>query len=319
MRIDPQLLALRGNASPQRDAQDRVFAARERWRTEQADILGELAAFADGLRLEECPALSDVIRDHAAAIAFVGELLDPMLAALRAEPLGQVPLRQFSGNGVSSLLVAREGRAMLLLSAREEGSETRRAVSFSDGERHELVLAGQAEAQLVRLVDAGPRQAEFETSDVVMLARSSLSLDQSREALMIGQVAQRLVTLRLVRAAEVPQPTREYRLSDGAFIHQASGDVRESRHELMLALLGRMGRKDAASVMADMAGAEDRGASEHIRWQALRECLALDTAAGFRSLSSIARDSSDPLAGAAGALRAQLVEAHPVLAQLETA
>ena len=56
---------------------------------------------------------------------------------------------------------------------------------------------------------------------------------------------------------------------------------------------------------------------DHLRWID-RECLALDTAAGFRALATLARLADDPLACPAGALRAQLVEAHPQLLSLET-
>jgi hypothetical protein len=317
MRIDPQLLALRGNASPQREAPSALYDAREAWRADpcMAEVLAELGAYGSGRPLDQCPALARALGDHASATELVGGLTRRLLAAQRSEPLGQVPLRQFASKGISTLLLAREGRAMLLLSAREAGCFSSDAVSFGDGARHELVLAGEGEARLVRL--DGPRtgDARLGMADIPLQARISLALDLSRETLLVERVTRRLVSLRLTYAAEAPLPTREYRLADGAFIHQASGDVRESRHELMLALLGRMGRSDAAPVMAAMA----REGSEHIRWQALRECLTLDTAAGFRALSAMARDAADPLAGPAGALRAQLVEAHPVLAQLEDA
>jgi hypothetical protein len=82
---------------------------------------------------------------------------------------------------------------------------------------------------------------------------------------------------------------------------------------MMLAVLGRMGRADAAPALAEMA----RDGCEHVRWQAVRECLALDTAEGFRTLAAIARDPADSLAAQAGTLRAQLLEAHPQLAILE--
>ena len=81
----------------------------------------------------------------------------------------------------------------------------------------------------------------------------------------------------------------------------------------MLALLGRMGRREAAPTMAAMAR---ESGSEALRWQALRECLALDTKEGFEALTDVARATGDPLAMPAGALRAQLVEAHPELLSL---
>jgi len=317
MRIDPQVRALRGRLASQRDAPDPLFAALEAWRADPkvAPVLAELAAYGQGRALDDCPELGAAMQDADQGRSFVASLMERLLTAMRAEPLGQVPLRQFSGQGVSTLLLAREGGAIMLLSAREAGEEERSAASFSNGERHEIVLAGEGEGRLVRLAGAAPDRAQLDFDDVPLQPPTSLSLDQSCEALLVERVTQRLVTLRLIRTEANPLPTREFRLSDGAFIHQASGDVRESRHELMLALLGRMGRVDAVPIMLEMSFE----GSEHLRWQTLRECLALDTATGFRALSEVARDRTDPLAGAAATLRAQLLEAYPALAQLETA
>jgi hypothetical protein len=123
-----------------------------------------------------------------------------------------------------------------------------------------------------------------------------------------------LVTLRLQRRLRNAGPTREFRLTDGELVHQAAGNVRDSRIEVMMALAGRMGRKDAAPLLAEIVREEGSAA---LRWQALRECLALDTRVGFTTLCAIARSPSDELAPPAGALRSQLIEAHPQLADLE--
>ena len=123
-----------------------------------------------------------------------------------------------------------------------------------------------------------------------------------------------LVTLRLQRRRENADVTREYDLTDGALLHQAAGNPRDSRLELMLALLGRMGRGDAAPHMAVLATGN---AGSALRWQAVRECLALDTQIGFAALATIAARPEDPLSGPAGALRAQLIEAWPQLEELE--
>ena len=61
------------------------------------------------------------------------------------------------------------------------------------------------------------------------------------------------------------------------------------------------------------AMAEEEG-SAHLRWQALRECLGLDSAVGFAALTGLAQRNDDPLAVPAGALRAQLLETYPQLA-----
>ena len=86
---------------------------------------------------------------------------------------------------------------------------------------------------------------------------------------------------------------------------------RESRFELAAALLGRMGRSDAAPLLAAMA--EEHG-GQSLRWQSLKECLGLDSGAGFAALDRIAAQAGDPLAGPATALRAQLLERYPQLA-----
>ncbi len=82
---------------------------------------------------------------------------------------------------------------------------------------------------------------------------------------------------------------------------------------MMLALLGRMGRGDAAPLIARMAR-EDGSAA--LRWQALRECLALDSQEGYVALAAIAAAAGDPLAGPAANLRAQLEESWPQLREL---
>jgi hypothetical protein len=74
-----------------------------------------------------------------------------------------------------------------------------------------------------------------------------------------------------------------------------------------------MGRSDAAPLAAEIA--EGKG-GDALRWQALRECIALDTLTGVRALHTLAANPADSLSGPAEALRAQLVSAYPQLAEL---
>jgi hypothetical protein len=85
---------------------------------------------------------------------------------------------------------------------------------------------------------------------------------------------------------------------------------------MMLALLGRMKCSEAAPLMAEIG--IEQGA-DSLRWEALREALALDTAMGFAALCRVARSPLDPLAAPAGALRGQLIETHPQLRAFEEA
>jgi hypothetical protein len=317
MRFDPALRALRSDDAPQREAQEKLLAVREAWCADPAaaGVLSELDAYGAGAALADCRALGAALGELERARRFAASLLDHLLPALRRQPLGFVPFRHVSQKAVASLLLARTGRAMLMLSAREPGRPGLASAAFSDGEQHEIVLTGEGEAQHIDLLSESDGVAQFARTPHSLRPGSRFALDQAREALVVEGVARRLTVLRLIRAAEAPAPSREFALIDGSFRRRASGGIDESRREMMLALLGRMERRDAAPVLAAMA----RTGSEHLRWQALRECLALDTALGFAALDSIACDAADPLHAQAGALRAQLIETHPSLAMLEAA
>jgi hypothetical protein len=308
MRIDPAIAAMRRNPALQRRAQADMIAAGDAWRCEAdvAPVLASLERYGAGAELADCAALLGALNTPPLAES----LCRRFVAALEQEPLGQLPFRHGFDGTVSTLLLARGGRAQLILHAREPGAWDHSSVGYSHAERHERVLAGLAQARIVRRDAVGQLSEE----SVVLRPGTRLCFDMAREALQVVRVERRLVTLRLHRFAGQPQPSREYLLADGMLLHQSAGDIRASRQEMMLALLGRMGRAEAAPIMAQMAG---EGGDASLRWQALRECLALDTATGFRALCAVARAADDPLAAPAGALRAQLVETHPQLLALE--
>ena len=316
MRIDPAIEAMRRDPALQRRVQAAMISAGGKWRetAPAAAMLADLQRFGAGEPLERCPALDAAFTGRAAAAADLAASLCRTIAALLAsEPFGQPPFRHGFDGHASTLLLGRAGRAQLILHAREPGRYDHASAGFSDALRYEAVLAGYARARVVRI---GRRDGDisFATDSLTLYPGARLALDLSCEALQVGHVERRLVTLRLHRFDAAPRPSREYALADGALLHQAAGDIRASRHEMMLALLGRMERREAAPEIAALA--REPG-DDSLRWQALRECLALGTAEGFRALSAVARAAGDPLAGPAGALRAQLVEAHPQLLGLE--
>jgi hypothetical protein len=312
VRVDPAIAALRRDRMPQRRAQAALVAACDAWRAspEARPALSELGRYGAGTTLAACPALSAIFSGGDGAPDFVGVLVRGFCRTLAHEPFGHPPLRHGFESGVSTLLLASSGRAQIVLHAREPGRTDTADVAFRDAVRHEATLAGRAEARLVRRV--GPR-GRFEERPLVLRPGERLRLELSREALHVLEVERGLVSLRLDRHARRPGPVRLYSLADGTLLHQSAGDIRTSRHEAMLALLGRMGCREAGPLMAQI-GVEP--GADSLRWQALRECLALDTAAGFRALCAVARAPGDPLAGPAGALRAQLCEAHPSLLAL---
>jgi hypothetical protein len=309
MRIDPAIAALRADPGLQRQAQAATIASCAAWSAEPAAAaaLAELERFGAGAPLEACASLEAMFTEAAGEL--VGSLCARMSETLTAGPFGHPLFRHGFDGSASTLLLARAGRAQLILHAREPGAYEFARGSFSHAVRFEAVLAGEAQARIVRRLPAG-----FAHERISLRAGARLALDLSSEVLQLVEVSRRLVSLRLHRFAAEPQPTRDYSLENGKLLHQSSGDLASSRREMMLAVLGRMKCAHAAPVMAAMAR-EPGEASQ--RWQALRECLALDTATGFRALLAVARAPDDPLSAAAGALRGQLVEAHPQLLALE--
>ena len=318
MQLRPELQALRSNDAPQRLLQAQLIAALDGWRARApvARALDELAPFGSGAPLASLPALAALFRPgDPAAAQLSGGLVSLLTANLTAQPLGLVPLRHHCDATISTLAIASHGAATLALQAVDGAGIARRkpalSVGFAPGETFEHVLAGCAEADLLCRSGERPGGTELRSSPCRLEPGMVMQRDSADEALVLRKVNGILVSLKLQRRAAAGAVTREYRLGDGALVHQAAACARESRLELTAALLGRMGRRDAAPLLAAMAEEE---AGQSLRWQSLKECLGLDTAAGFAALCRIAANAGDQLTAPAGALRAQLLETYPELA-----
>lgn len=317
MLLRPELRALRSDDTPQRLAQAEAYRARDAWLAlpETTELNADLAAFSAGCAMAECPSLAALFdEENGAAAQLVESFIAAMCGALDRAPLAHVPLRHFTDGTVSTLLMARSGRTSLLLVAIDGAALAQRpaprSIGFAPIESWERVLAGSADAELVEARGAGQGRVSFHRRDAALHAGRVIIREGNRQTLLLHRVAGRLVSLKLQRRHARPAPAREYDLASGALLHQSAGQVRESRHELMIALLGRMGRRDAAPVLAEMA--QEPGA-EALRWEALRECLGLDSMAGARALAAIAADPADPLGPPAAAMRGQLLETYPEL------
>ncbi|MEL1250862.1 hypothetical protein [Aurantiacibacter gilvus] len=318
MQVHPDIAALRSDRAPQRAAQAVIQGAKQDWAQEPgaSELLADLEAYGRGAPFECCAMLEAVFIGQGEAERLMDALSRHYCKAMAANPIGQPPFRNGFDGMASSILLARCERAQLMLQAREPGDMHHSGYVFSDATRFDAVLAGEAEARIVRKVSEHDGQARFAEEAVSLRPGQRYAFDLSSDTLVIDQVARRLVALRLLRTAEEPHPGREFCAASGRMLHQSAATIAISRQETILALLGRMGRTDAAPAIADLARS---GGDTSLRWQAVREALALDSATGFRLLGELARRAGDPLAHQAGALRAQLLETHPELAQLEIA
>lgn len=320
MILHPDLRALRGDDTPQRQAQDRLFAAMAQWRsrTEVMDVMADLADFASGQPLKDCPALARLFEPQGtAAHDLAGGFIQTHIAALREAPLGQPALRHFTDGAISTLLLGRAGNVTLTLVALDGAALSAQpkplSASFAPVENWERVLAGSAFAELLSRRPAGSRDDGLERQALTLTPGSVVCRAPSRQAMLVKRVQGALLSLRLQRRDADAGPAVEIELASGRQLHQAAGNPRDSRVEMMLALLGRMDRSDAAPAMAEIALSHRSGA---LRWQALRECLALDTATGFAALCAMAERTNDPLQPPATALRGQLLAAHPQLQEI---
>ena len=318
MLVRPELQALRSDDSPQRQAQAKLHRLGARWRASGGGrgLDEAMISYARGRPLAQLPPLARLFAPgNSAAYWLSGDLIGQLIAALTAAPWGQVPLRYKLDGVTATLVLASAGNAALVLQAIDGTGLHRRppaiTASFSPGETHDHVLAGTANARLIELRGETDLKAHLAAAPCHLAPGDIARRNGGHQYLLIDAAATTLVTLKLQRRPTRGSVTREFRLADGALAHQAAGNPRESRFELAAALLGRMGRSDAAPLLAAMAE-EDGGQS--LRWQALRECLGLDSGAGYAALCRIAVRSNDPLAAPAEGLRRQLLTSYPQLA-----
>jgi len=323
MRVDPDLAALRSDSAPLLRGAGLTGTAAQEWRDAHADALADLARFGAGAGLGECSGLAALFHGPcAAALTAASEGLAGMIGAMRAAPLAPVPWRHFTNGVLHSLVLALAGRGSLSLAlldgaARATAHDPRgeRLVSFQPGEMHVRVLAGGGTARILRNRSDDPRTARIEAEPFTLVRGKSYSLDGAHEALAIDRIDSALVTLRLHRKPLATGPgtgvARQYDLASGALVHQAAGLQDDSRAELGMALLRAMGRRDAAPVFALLA----RSGEPAARWQALRECLALDSAVGLGELCEVSETPGDPLARPARALLDQLCANDPAFAK----
>ncbi|MET0588576.1 MAG: hypothetical protein ABWZ75_08640 [Novosphingobium sp.] len=320
MIVHPEIGSLRGDDTPQRIAQDAMHDAIGAWRDRPgvAEVIADVAAFASGMAMADCAGLARLFDESDYAAVFARDFCAAACTQLELSPLARVPQRHFHDDAISTLLIAQAGNVTLSLVAIDgeglRGRPAAKSASFWPGEAWEAVLVGTARAKLVECRSRRDDGAQLCHLQTTLQPGKVICRDASRQALVVRDVHGCLVSLRLQRRGARAGVTREFALEDGRLLHQAAGNPRDSRIELMMAALGRMGRTDAAPIFAEIAAGEG---AEALRWQALRECLALDTLTGFTTLTTIARNDSDALSGPAEGLRSQLVRAYPQLAGIE--
>lgn len=311
MIVHPVIAGLRSRPA----SQPTLDTALADWRSTPATcaVHAALAAFGKGAALDAVPDLARLLSDPAAASDLAQGFIAPVMEALTAEPLAQLPLRHSATPGIARIRLASSGRANLALAAyalRENRQPA--SVLFEDGEAHEIVLAGAGQALFHCLGARG-----LESRAVACLPGTRLARGGASEARQFVAVTRPMLVLQLVREAVSPAPSREISLPDGRLLQHISGSKQASQQMMALGVLGALEHRPALGPMTQLA--RDTAATRDLRWEALRQVLGLDTAQGLALLEALAARSDDPLREPAARLLRDLVAAHPALALLEPA
>ncbi len=321
MFVHPDIAALRGDPAAQRRVKARMSSAHSAW-LEQKQVLRvrrAIAQFGAGQAMERCGALSSLLEDADLAAAFVDPWLMETMSALRSEPLGEVPHRYRYSPGLSSIQLLQSGRASINLVAYERvpaaaGFDPQSAL-FQDRESYETVLAGSAAGFSQTWQSCEGQTAAVESSQAHWRKGDRIVLKGIHETRQITTVETVFVVLQLTRTPEAPEPTRELRISDGALLRRTSGNKGASERLMAVSVLGAMQHRPALAVMAKVA--RDLAEDDDVRWESVRQLLALDPAKGMALLRELRLRTSDPLMSPAQMLWNSLTAARPELAQLE--
>lgn len=286
-----------------------------RARPDVAPVLAELERFGAGEPIDSCPALAALF-DGMSPVAreFAFGLVEAGLSGLTAHPLGQLPLRHGVAQTAHTLLLAHWGAATLSLVVYDGEALAAMpepvSAQFAPLETWCHVLAGNGTASHIVCRSLMNDRAELHAASVPLRAGTVFHHPGRHESLEVRSARGSLVKLRLQRFLGGYEPLREFALADGMLLHQAAARPEDSRCELAMAVLARMGRRDAVPAMSRIALGPGH---EALRWQALRELLTLDTRAGMVLLAQVAASEDDPLAAPAQELHASLLAAWPEL------
>lgn len=313
MHVHPDIAALRSDPALQRRARSKMDEALMAWRAkdEVRAIQRCMAELDQGTSFEQVPALRDLLTDLPTAQAFVDDMIEVFGAAMKAEPLGEVPFQHNSNRAYSRMQIAQAGHTVLSLAAYEPAKPMKPdAIQFVDCTAFEIIIAGSAQGiYCERIETAG--QVQILTERRSWSAGDRIERRALNQARQFVEVEQTLLVLQLSKAPQNPLPSCVYRLVDGELIQQASGDKRASEQLMALSVLGLLDRAEAPHVFRQFAAETEH--DTEARWEAVRQLVATDAEAGLDLLDRLSRRQFDPLSDTAATLRDQLLSAHPIL------
>ncbi len=322
MQIHPAIAALRNDRSEQFAMQEQFESVSDEWyKLKQVGAISDdLQSYADGVILGDCMKLDPLMSNPIISHEFVQTWQNYLIRALREYPLGLPSFGSRSSSGLSHIVLLNKGNASLGIAAYEERSEKKLPLTavFSDLQTVEIVISGSADGVLHEVRQCNGLDTIIDTCTVHWRPGAIIVTNGPCEARQVVSVDGAMVVLQLSRKAANPQPTREYSLHDGELMQSASGNKRASQKVMALSVLGAMALQDEAPdpLNAMLICADDLAEDADVRWEAVRQVLAIDAAQGISLLEGLATRAYDPLSLPALDLRDVLRTDRPELAHL---
>lgn len=287
-------------------------------RAQDAGAGGLVAAMT---ALAEARAAPDAIFAALAPWLDDGEWVAARLAALTAfaasDPFAMPPVRIFGGGGVlGGLILAEVPPITLSLMVRpfDQSGAAGGSIIFSPGQgQTRIIRSGGARIRRYR-VALSPEErgggfrigsaARAEQIEERALADGEvIRTDQQCESFTLRGGDGDIVMLQLFVHQSSRVPMREYDPASGQIIKLAAAARATSFRQMGLAVLRAFGRRDAAPLFA--AALDDSDFA--MRWQVMREWIALDTAAALPHLTRLAAGDPHPEVRAAAAATLRMV------------
>ena len=301
------------------------FAAQDRdaqWRAADCAPSGLLAAMA-ALRDANPATVFSALQPWLADDRWITRRLDEALALVEREPFVLPPLRMFAGKGLGGLILAESARITLCVMIRPfdaitngDADESHRAI-FSPGHSWtRVVRAAGARIRRYRVAvsaaeddgvftAAGAGRSEY-MGEECLYNGDVIMTDQRRECFGIIGGTGDVVMEQFFVQPRSPLPLREYDGRTGQLIRVASSQRANSFRQMGFALLRHLDRRDAAPLFADELANIDFA----LRWQVMREFVALDAHTALPHLRGMAANDPHPEVRRAASAALDLVESH---------
>ena len=265
--------------------------------------------------------LSPYLTDH----LWVQQRLRAAVALCAADPFAMPPLRIFSGGALGGMILAEVPPITLSLIIRPFNQPAPRdpSVIFSPGHGlTQIVRSGGARVRRYRVaLDDAELAGGFRAASAAPLkdiGEASLTdgdqirVDQQCESFNLIPGTGDLVMLQLFVHEQSRVPMREYDPATGRLIRAAAGGRATSFRQMGLAVLRACGRSDAAPLFAAALADNDFA----MRWQVMRELLALDPEAALPHLGAMAAGDPHPEVREAAAATMELLRERIALARI---